>query len=118
MKEFKVIVAGSRDFTNYEVLKQKLDVLLANKERVVIVSGGARGADKMGERYASERNLSCEIYPADWDKFGKGAGYRRNEQMAKVADGLVAFWDGKSKGTSHMIELMQKLNKSVRIVKF
>ena len=93
----KVIIAGTRDFDNYELLKQKMDKILAgkvrNNEEIIIISGTARGADKLGERYAREKGYKIERYPANWDKYGKRAGYIRNEQMAKVADACVCFWD-------------------------
>ena len=95
-----------------------------NKEDVRIVSGTANGADKFGEQYAEEYGLKLSRFPADWDKLGKRAGYVRNETMAKFAieDGnngiLVAFWDGKSKGTKHMIELAKKYKLEVHIVYF
>ena len=122
MSEFKLIVAGGREFHNYELLSQKLQKLLvnkiANKETVVIVSGGAKGADKLGEQWASEFNLEIKVFPANWDKFGKSAGYKRNEEMAQFSDALVAFWDGQSKGTKNMIDIMKKLNKPVRVIKY
>ena len=113
----KVIVAGSRSFDNYELLKEKLDYYLKNIKSPVIVSGKARGADTLGERYAVEHNLPGESYPADWSK-GRNAGYVRNELMANKADALIAFWDGKSKGTEHMIKTMKAKKKQVRVVKF
>jgi len=118
---FKVIVAGGRDFKNYNLLEKKLDVLLSNKvsdHTIVIVSGGANGADKLGERYAKKRNYKVDKFPADWDKYGKRAGYLRNEEMAKHGDVLVAFWDGVSRGTGHMINIMKRLNKPVKIVRY
>jgi len=119
--DFRVIVAGSRSFNNEILLREKLDTLLSLKvdtHRVVIVSGGARGADLLGEGYASFRGFSCERYPAQWDKFGKKAGLLRNEQMARVADALAAFWDGSSRGTKHMIDVMQRAGKLVEVVQF
>ena len=101
----KVIIAGSRLFKDYELLRQKCDQALLNKLDVEIVSGGCEGADKLGERYAVERGCSIKEMPADWKKHGKSAGPIRNEQMAKYADALIAFWDGKSKGTKNMIDL-------------
>lgn len=112
MKEVKVIIAGGRDFDNYQYLKDCcdyiVDILKVTAEEpieIVIVSGAAKGADKLGERYASEKNYKVNRYPADWDTYGKSAGFRRNEVMAKNADVLIAFWDGTSKGTKHMIDL-------------
>lgn len=72
----------------------------------------------MGERYGRERNYSIDYFPAEWDRYGKRAGYIRNEEMAKHADALVAFWDGKSRGTKHMIDTARKYNLSIRIKKY
>ncbi|GAA4879349.1 hypothetical protein GCM10023310_69380 [Paenibacillus vulneris] len=115
---FKVIVAGSRSFNDYELLKEKLDALLMNKTDIIIVSGAARGADKLGERYAHEKGYSVSSHPADWDQYGKSAGYIRNEEMAKESDALVAFWDGISRGTKHMIDLANKHGLMVRVVRY
>lgn len=115
---FRVIIAGGRDFNDYQLLKTKMDSLLRNKSKVIIVSGGARGADSLGERYAKERGLEITKYPADWDRYGKSAGYRRNEQMAQNADALVAFWDGQSKGTAHMIQIGQSKGLQTRTIRY
>jgi len=111
----KVIIAGSRDFNDYKTLCQVCDYMLSKSENIEIVSGTARGADKLGEKYAIDRLLVLKEFPADWNTFGKSAGYRRNEQMAKYADALIAFWDGKSKGTEHMINLAKKYNLKIKI---
>lgn len=100
----KVIIAGSRTFNDYELLKTFADRLLRNLTNVEIVSGGARGADSLGERYAKEKGYKLKIFPAEWDKYGKSAGFMRNIVMGDYADGLIAFWDGKSSGTKHMID--------------
>ena len=118
---FRLIVAGSRDFNNYELLKQKCDSLLSQKRlthSVVIVSGTARGADRLGERYAAERGYRVERFPADWDRDGIAAGPIRNSQMAAHADALVAFWNGHSRGTKDMIEHAEKHNLPIRVVRF
>lgn len=115
---FKVIVAGGRDFADYDLLKSKLDNLLVDRHPVEIVSGTARGADKLGEFYAKRTQLALALFPADWDLYGKSAGYRRNEEMADYADALVAFWDGKSRGTKHMIDLANKSGIQVRVVNY
>lgn len=114
----RVIVAGSREFNDYPKLKKKLDIILKNQKDITIISGTANGADKLGERYASEKHYNLEQYPAMWDLFGKKAGYMRNEEMAKVADACVVFWDGKSKGTKHMIDISKKYNLKLRIIAF
>lgn len=112
----RVIVAGSRCFNDYDLLRKRLDYYFANITPVIIC-GEARGADSLGRKYAEEHNCMIESYPADWTK-GKNAGYIRNEQMAKVADYLIAFWNGKSKGTEHMIKTMKEQNKPVKVVRF
>ena len=120
-KYFRVIIAGSRNFNNYELLKKECDAFLSDKKEkynITIISGGARGADFSGEKYAQDEGFDLEIYPAQWDKFGKRAGYRRNEQMAEVADALIAFWDGSSRGTKHMIDIMNEKNLLVRVVEY
>lgn len=114
----KIIVGGSRDFDDYSLLKEKLDLFFRNldKEDIEIVCGKARGADTLGEQYALENNLKITYFPADWSKFGYKAGYIRNKEMANYADALVAFWDGKSRGTKHMINLAEKLQLKVKVV--
>lgn len=84
----RIIVAGSRDFNNYELVKNILDEYMEYPQfkNPVIVSGGARGADSLGERYAKENNLQLEIYPADWNRYGKSAGYKRNVEIARLKE--------------------------------
>ena len=102
----KTIIAGSRNITDYNIV---VEAVYASKFDITgIVSGRARGVDQLGEQYAKEHNLKIHEFPADWDKFGKSAGYIRNKEMAKYADVLIAIWDGKSKGTKHMIDLGHK----------
>ena len=116
----KVIIAGTRDFNDYAFLKKNVDYFLQginpNNEEIEIVSGNARGADKLGERYAKEYNLPVKLFPANWDKYGKRAGYLRNQEMANYADVLIAFWDEKSKGTKHMIDIAKKQSLTVIVV--
>lgn len=115
-KSFRVIIAGGRDFNDYHLLERTMDHLLSNiTADVVVVCGMARGADTLGEQYAKARGYRVDYYPADWDKHGRSAGYRRNEQMAQNADALVAFWDGMSRGTKSMIDLARQYNLKVRV---
>jgi len=105
----KVIIAGSRSVTDYDSMLYAI-----NGCKYVItevVSGAARGVDKLGERYAKENNIPVTSFPADWDTYGRSAGYKRNLKMAEYADALIAIWDGKSKGTKHVIDTMIKLGK-------
>lgn len=121
---YRVIVAGTREFDNYLLLRMKLTDYLSPipNEEIEIISGTARGADKLGEQYASDYNLKCIKFPADWNTYGKSAGYRRNAEMAKYASQehgvLFAFWDGKSKGTKHMIDLAYKYNLETYVIKY
>lgn len=113
---FKVIIAGGRDFTNYEVLKYAVNEKLSGITEVEIVCGGAAGADELGKWYANEMGLGIKEFPADWKKHGKAAGPIRNLEMANYADALIAFWDGKSKGTKDMIDKAKTKNLRVQIV--
>lgn len=118
---FRVIVAGGRHYEDYGTTREVLDYYLHEKLKthaVIVISGGARGADALGERYAEERGLACERFPADWDAYGKSAGYRRNVQMAEVADVLVAFWNGSSRGTKHMIDIAGERGLPTRVVRY
>ena len=114
----KVIIAGGRDFTDYEYLKKTCDVILYGIKSVVIVSGKANGADKLGEKYAHEKQHVVKSFPAFWDVYGKSAGYKRNEQMAHYADCLIAFWDGQSRGTKHMIDIAKTKGMSVYVIPY
>lgn len=114
----KVIIAGSRNFNDYAITKKYCDHYLQNSKNIEIVSGGAKGADKCGEMYAFEKGLKLKLFPADWEKHGKSAGPIRNQEMAEYADALIAFWDGESRGTKHMISTAEKLGLIVRIVRY
>lgn len=119
--EFRVIIAGGRDFQDYQLLRSTMDALLQNKLRkvkIVIICGMAKGADMLGARYAQERGYHIRYFPAEWDKLGKKAGIVRNEQMAQNADALVAFWDGSSHGTKNMIETAKRYNLAVRVKRY
>lgn len=114
---FRLIVAGSRTFQGYGLLCRTLDRLLcARLPHVVILSGGARGADALGERYAAERGLAVERHPADWRAHGRAAGPVRNGQMVAVAQGLAAFWDGSSRGTRDVIDQARNAGLAIRVV--
>ncbi|WP_339885370.1 DUF2493 domain-containing protein [Polaribacter vadi] len=105
----KVIIAGGRNFTNYQKLKKHCDLLLQNQTNIEIVSGAHyKGADKLGEKYTAEKEFPLTKFSAKWNKYGKAAGPKRNKQMAKYADALIVFWDGKSTGTLNMINVAKK----------
>jgi len=112
----RIIIAGGRDFNDSQLLLNSMWPLLKGDHVVEIISGGASGADKLGECFAKSYDLPITRFPADWSKHGKSAGPIRNLQMAEYADELVAFWDGKSRGTKNMIDTATKLNLKVHVV--
>ena len=99
----RTIIAGSRDCTDMDVLKTA--IADCGWAPTVVISGTARGVDQLGESWAEENKIPCEQYPANWNKYGKSAGYHRNVVMADKAEALIAIWDGKSKGTQLMIHI-------------
>ena len=112
----KMAIVGSRTFNEYETLRATLEPY---KDKITeIVSGGARGADTLGERWAKEHNKKITIFYPDWDTHGKAAGFIRNKDIVENSDGVVAFWDGKSKGTVHSMKLAEKLDKPLKVVGF
>ena len=114
----RVVIAGCRDYDNYDEAKAYIDICLSNIRKtneIIIVSGGAKGADSLGERYAEENGFKVEKYPADWVRYGRSAGPRRNRQMAEISDYVICFWDGESRGTRSMIESARKFGKPVKI---
>lgn len=116
----KVIIAGSRGFNDYQLLERLVDMYLQrySPDQIEIVSGGARGADRLGECYAQSRGMALKVMPADWNRFGKSAGYGRNESMAQYATHCIVFWDGSSRGTQHMINLANQYKLALRIVRY
>lgn len=116
----RVVIAGCRDYNNYEEAKAYIDFCLSNirkENNIVIISGGASGADAIGERYAEENGFKIEKYHADWKTYGKSAGPKRNKQMAEVCDYVICFWNEKSKGTKSMIDYAKRCGKPIKILK-
>ena len=119
----KVIIAGSRNFYNYDKVEDTVVSYFMSrgilKENVEIISGGAKGADKLGERLAISYGLKLALFPAKWDTYGKAAGMIRNKEMAAYAikDSekaiLFAFWDGESHGTKGMIDIAKRCGMEV-----
>lgn len=124
----KILICGSRGFHDWQLLDATMQACFLNMPAAVgnteIITGGAAGADRMGDTWARQHSLISKIFPAQWDKYGKSAGYRRNAEMLhylQEGDGnklVIAFWDGVSHGTKHMIDITQKANIPVRIAKF
>lgn len=117
-KLFRVVIAGSRDFDDYDLLKKICGNYLGTYKKIEIVSGCDRGADRLGEKYAREMGYKTKRFPAEWDRWGRSAGYRRNIQMAEYADAVIVFWDGKSKGTKQMMDVTRSLDKALEVVKY
>ena len=125
----KIIIAGGRDFKDRILMSNKMASLISNiTDGIEIVSGGQvtvdkftgekYGADYLGEQWAEFNQYRVEKFPADWDTHGKSAGPKRNRQMAEYADALVAFWDGKSRGTKNMIDEAKSLGLKVRVIMY
>lgn len=102
----KTIIAGSRDIVEYNILLEAIKS--APFSVTTVISGGARGADALGETYANSARIPLSVHPADWNNYGRRAGFIRNIEMAQSAEALIAVWDGKSRGTKRMIEEARK----------
>lgn len=119
MKEEKrILIAGCRDFNNYKIAKRYINRCLSEIKKqydLIIVSGGAKGADMLGERFANEKKLKIKRYLPDWQKYGKAAGPKRNKEMVAVSDYIICFWDKKSRGTASTIRYGRLLDKPIRV---
>lgn len=114
----KLIIAGGRDFDSYALLCHEANKFIGDAKDITIISGLARGADTLACRFASEYRYPLRGFAAEWGKFGRAAGPIRNKLMAKNADSLLAFWDGKSRGTRHMIDYADQMGLKVKVVKY
>lgn len=99
----RTIIAGSRDITDPAIVARA--VAACGWPITHVISGTARGVDQLGETWAIQQGLPLTRMPADWDRYGKSAGYRRNEEMAKIAEAALLLWDGVSPGTRHMRDI-------------
>ena len=112
-----LLIAGSRSFDDFNRLSFMVVELLkiTKLSEIIIISGGAKGADSLAERFAKENKIPFTLFKAKWDLYGKKAGILRNEEMGRFSDLLLALWDGESKGTKHMINFMLDLKKPVYV---
>lgn len=116
---YNIIIAGGRDLKDYEFVRRNILLRIRNiKEDIEIVSGGAKGADKLGEMFAKQYNLPLKKFLADWDNNGKAAGPIRNKEMALYARAAIVFWDGKSKGSENMIDTAINCNLRLWVVRY
>jgi len=115
----KTIIAGSRTITSREIVQKAIRLAQSTGVEITeVVSGKARGIDTLGEEWARANNIPVAEFPVrstDWKRYGKRAGYLRNQQMGEYADALIAIWDGKSRGTGHMIDIAGNLGLLVRV---
>lgn len=117
VKIFNCVICGCRDFQDYDLLEEKCLFFLKNQlPDVCIISGGCSGADRLAEIFANKHNLQIKVINANWEKYGRSAGPKRNEEMVKLANGVIAFWDYKSRGTKSTINLCKKYNVNCKIV--
>lgn len=128
MQELRIIIAGGRDFDDWNLLKNVINNYLKvtnpSYKAPVIISGCAKGADKLGEHFAEYFDFDLKRFPANWEKYGKSAGMIRNTEMAKYAMAdeshgvLFAFWNGRSKGTKHMIDIADRFGLEVHVIRY
>jgi len=115
----KLAVVGSREFTNYNELAGYIDFIRESRAIDTIISGGARGTDRLAKRYARKTGLGYTEYPADWEgPLKKGAGFARNTTIAQNCDLMAAFWNGKSHGTKDVIEKAEKEGREIYVYFF
>lgn len=113
------MVCGGREYQNYDILANTLSDIRGKHPDMTLISGGARGADSLAEIYCQTNNVKCTVLKADWAKYGKGAGAIRNTQLLNLnPDLVIAFWDGKSKGTADSIKKAKQKGIEVRIISY
>ena len=110
-----IVFSGCRNFNDYRFIKSTLDSIIKNRNFKILV-GDANGVDSLIVQYAKENNIPYQIFKANWDFYGKSAGPIRNRQMVELADGLIAFWDGKSRGTKNSIDEANKKGIKLKII--
>ncbi len=110
----KVVIAGSRDFNDYNLVEETIEKLGLEIDEVIY--GGAAGADYMGLLWARKHKVKVKTFLEEWSVYGKAAGPIRNRKMANYGDYLLAFWDGQSRGTKNMIEEMKRLGKHGEVI--
>ena len=114
----KIAVVGSRNFEDYDLFKSVMEQFLKDFKDVEFISGGSKGTDDLAFRYSKENAIPIKIFFPNWRRFKKLAGYQRNKQIWQEADIGIAFWDGKSKGTTHSFKISKELNKDVFVYDF
>lgn len=114
-----IAIVGGREFTDYDLLRKTLNNYIENKSFLnALVSGGAKGADTLAEKYAAELDVEMIVYRPDYKKYGRLAALHRNTQIIEASDIVFAFWDGKSRGTLDSINKAKKLEKTLFIINY
>ena len=111
----RVIIAGSREITDRELLEASVED--SDFQITEVVSGGAKGVDRLGEKYARKEDISITRFPAHWNRYGRRAGPIRNSEMAEYADALIAIWDGQSPGTRDMLRQAYRADLKMYLLK-
>ena len=116
----KIAIVGGRNFKDYESMKTTLELFFEenNISCSSVISGGARGADTLAEKFAEENSLEMIVFKPDYEKFGRAATLKRNTQIIENADTVFAFWNGLSRGTYDSIKKAEKLSKKLIIVNY
>ena len=114
----RVAIVGSRGFSDSRLLASTMCTVLEHYTITEVVSGGARGADTLGEQWAKAHGIPTRVFLPDWNRFGRSAGFRRNRDIIDNCDLCVAFWDGQSRGTKSSIDLAKQAGKRVLVVRY
>lgn len=115
--QLSVAIIGSRTINDKSFVYSKLDKIFLGRKPDLVVSGGAKGPDTLGVLWARDNQVEVKEFIPDWEKYGRGAGFKRNSQIVEAANLVIAFWDGLSRGTKDSIDKAKKLNKRVEIIK-
>jgi hypothetical protein len=116
----QLAIIGGRDFSDFELMKKHLEEIKGdlNMKISAVISGGAKGADSLGKKWADENNVETLIFKAEWQIYGRGAGPVRNRKIIYHADFVIAFWDGESRGTANSINICKNTNTRYKIIKY
>lgn len=111
----KLAIVGSREINNYGIIEEKIKSNYDIGSIQMIISGGARGVDQLAEIFAKKYKIELKVYNPDWNTYGVKAAFIRNTLICENSDQIVAFWDGKSKGTKMTLDIAKRLGKPIRL---
>lgn len=119
--ELRVIITGGRNFRNYPMLEKRVNKILSKVKEtkdIIIVSGGSKGAEHLGEKYARKNHFKLEKYPVEWDIYGGRAGAVRDKEMLSKSRVCICFWDWRNKGTKYFINSAKKEGLVLKVIKY